>query len=142
MKCPHDGTELTATKYEGDIEVDQCSQCSGMWLDWQELQRIEDAREKDYSAEIKQLPDVVGSAYEMAFARSKPAIQCPKCGREMERREHGFCSQVLVDTCPTCRGTWLDGGEIEALEVFFEKTTSEAEEVRAGFFSRLSDFFS
>jgi Zn-finger nucleic acid-binding protein len=59
----------------------------------------------------------------------------------MERREHGYCSQVMIDTCPKCRGIWLDQGELEALEVFFERTVAETEEVRTGFFARLADLF-
>jgi Zn-finger nucleic acid-binding protein len=141
MKCPIDGSQLTRQKYEHDIEVDRCPECDGMWLDPRELERIQDTCEIDYSDEIKQIPDLVGAAYAMALARSKPAVTCPACDREMERREHGSCSQVMIDVCPHCRGIWLESGEIGALEVFFERTKSETEEIRAGFFGRLIDFF-
>jgi Zn-finger nucleic acid-binding protein len=141
MKCPHDGTELTAAKYEADIEVDRCGECKGMWLDYHELERIQDTCEKDYADEIRQLPNLVGNAYAMALARSKHGIECPQCGQAMERREHGCCSQVMIDVCPHCRGIWLDHGEIEALEVFFERTLAETRKVRSGFFARMTDLF-
>mgnify|MGYP006131629315 CR=1 FL=1 len=141
MKCPHDGRELTTANYEADIEVDKCGECNGMWLDYRELDRIQDTNEKDYADEIQKLPNLVGDAYAMALSRSKPAVQCPKCDQAMERREHGFCSQVMIDVCPKCRGTWLDGGEIASLEVFFERTLSETREVRSGFFAKLANLF-
>jgi Zn-finger nucleic acid-binding protein len=112
-----------------------------MWLDADELERIEELSVNDYQEEIRQLPNLVDQAYAMALARSKPEVKCPQCGAEMERREHAGCSQVLIDACPKCRGVWLDEGELQALEVFFERTQSETREVRVGFFGRLMRLF-
>ena len=141
MKCPADGNELTKQTYEADIEIEKCSQCGGMWLDDNELERIQDATERNYADEIKNLPNLVDQAYSMALAGSKPAVNCPGCSAEMERTEHGGCSQIMIDNCPKCGGVWLDEGELKALEVFFERTASEAEEVRKGFFASLKSLF-
>ncbi len=141
MKCPIDGGELVREIYEANIEVEKCPDCGGMWLDYQELEQIQGTLEHDYTDELQQLPDLVGNAYAMALARSRPELQCPRCDRTMERREHGGCSQVLIDVCPQCRGIWLDKGELQALEIFFEKARADTADVRSGFFSRLVDFF-
>ena len=141
MKCPLDGHELARQRYEADIDIDKCPECGGIWLDHKELERIQDTREHDYSDEIKQIPNLVNQAYAMALARSKPTVQCPSCGQEMERREHGSCSQVMIDVCSSCRGIWLDNGEINALEIFFERARSETAEIRSGFLAGLLDFF-
>ena len=141
MNCPIDGVELITAKYEAAIEVDQCPQCDGMWLDCQELEQIQATLEHDHASQIKQLPDLVGNAYAMALARSRPELKCPRCDRTMERREHGGCSQVMIDICPQCRGIWLDKDELVALEVFFERAQADTEEVRTGFFRRLLDLF-
>jgi Na+-translocating ferredoxin:NAD+ oxidoreductase RNF subunit RnfB len=38
--------------------------------------------------------------------------KCPVDGTVLEAREfHG----VIVDTCPSCAGVWLDAGELDAL---------------------------
>lgn len=87
------------------------------------------------------MPDLVGNAYAMALARSEPSLSCPKCKRLMDRQEHGDCSQILFDICPTCRGVWLDKGELRALEVFFEKTSSETSEITSGFLASLVRLF-
>jgi Zn-finger nucleic acid-binding protein len=125
MNCPHDRTPLESRDYEASIQVDECSSCGGRFLDQGELSKIQETVERDYSDRLKNLPDLVGSAHAAALASSKPPIECPKCSVAMERREHGYTSQILVDVCPQCRGVWLDRGELEALEVFFERVQRE-----------------
>jgi len=39
MHCPKCGQELAPEKY-GNVEVDLCPSCKGMWLDAQELEEI------------------------------------------------------------------------------------------------------
>ena len=53
-------------------------------------------------------------------------ISCPVCGTEMATREYGYASQVVIDTCPAGCGVWLDAGEIQALEKFFERAQQSA----------------
>lgn len=122
LSCPRDGAELKAQKYEANIEVDVCGQCHGMWLDKGELEAIEKASEHDYSDELKSdkgtSPRSQASAHP---AHLQGAIECPKCGGEMEAREYGFASQITIDTCLGGCGVWLDAGEIQGLEKFFER---------------------
>ncbi len=33
MQCPDDSTELQRSTYEGDVTVDRCGGCGGIWLD-------------------------------------------------------------------------------------------------------------
>jgi Zn-finger nucleic acid-binding protein len=39
-------------------------------------------------------------------------MKCPKCGAEL--KETVF-REVIIDVCPTCRGVWLNQGELEML---------------------------
>lgn len=39
-----------------------------------------------------------------------PVNRCPKDGSALEPREF---HHVVVDVCPTCKGVWLDAGELE-----------------------------
>lgn len=39
MKCPKCGMELTEVDF-GDVKVDKCFSCEGMWLDQGELERV------------------------------------------------------------------------------------------------------
>jgi Zn-finger nucleic acid-binding protein len=51
-------------------------------------------------------------------------MHCIRCGGEMNKRtERG----VLLDHCPSCNALWLDGGELEALELGVARTPEELE---------------
>ena len=125
MKCPHCDTPLVTRNYESDVHVDECPTCGGMWLEKSELERIEETVKNYYADELLQPDDSVARSFEMARQRSRPPVNCPKCGRETERREAHATSLVLVDECPTCGGKWLDFGEAQSLEQFVERLRRE-----------------
>lgn len=58
-------------------------------------------------------------------------------GTTLDRVEHGYTSRILVVVCRSCGGGWLDRGELEALELFFERSRSDTAEIRRGFFGSL-----
>jgi Zn-finger nucleic acid-binding protein len=135
--CPLDGKDLIATQYEADVEVDLCQTCGGVWLDAGELQRIQDLVENDYSSALKEVPDDVAKAYALAREQYADALCCPCCNEPLEKIEYGFCSQIVIDVCSRCRGTWLQRDELKSLEIFFERSQAETEELRRGFFASL-----
>ena len=56
----------------------------------------------------------------------------------MSPREYAFTSQIVVDSCGGCGGTWLDAGELVRIEAFFERERSENQStVLAGLLARL-----
>jgi Zn-finger nucleic acid-binding protein len=127
MKCPVDGNEMTERVYEADIQIDECPHCSGVWLDEAELFAIEKAREKDYDKAIKspqetRAPISSFKTEPMIGGPEEPRkLNCPSCGEKLFEREHGYFSGIMIDGCVGCRGIWLDRGELQALEVYFEK---------------------
>jgi Zn-finger nucleic acid-binding protein len=141
MKCPKDHAQLEPRRYEGELMVELCPSCRGLWLDAGELERIEETHERDYREELARMVDLGYNAYEFAGQKAGRVLPCPRCGAEMEKREYARCSQVLIDACPAGHGVWLDAGEIEALELFFERSRLEARELRRGFFAGLRALF-
>lgn len=142
MKCPVDNTELQETEYERRVMVDQCKTCDGMWLDRWELTAIQANKGKNYDAELAKMPDLVNKSYMQAIEKNRPALNCPKCAEAgntvaMDRREHGYCSQILVDVCHDCQGVWLDKGEVQALEIFYERHHLDDKEIKTGFLQSL-----
>ncbi|MDC0670986.1 rhomboid family intramembrane serine protease [Nannocystis radixulma] len=85
----------------GDLTLDTCPVCFGVWLDHGELDQLGDA-------------DVDPAFLKTMVGRSAGRM-CP--------RGHGFMNEHLlpgmlktpVDRCPRCRGLWLDGDERHAL---------------------------
>ena len=45
--------------------------------------------------------------------RGEP-MRCPACGTRLVEIER---SDVLIDACPSCRGVWLDRGELDKILV-------------------------
>ncbi|MGE0045500.1 MAG: zf-TFIIB domain-containing protein [Hyphomonadaceae bacterium] len=51
-----------------------------------------------------------------------PLLMCPNCNASMNEVKRG---EVAFDMCPTCRGIWLDRGELEKI---LEGARSERQE--------------
>jgi Zn-finger nucleic acid-binding protein len=128
MNCPRDGRALATERYEADLDVDVCSECRGIWLDKGELEQIEEVHERNHARQLRVEPDTVAASLEMARQAARPAAACPSCQVDMERREYGLASQILIEVCPAGCGLWLDEGELAALEVFFERERRDAHE--------------
>jgi len=56
----------------------------------------------------------------MKQERSSSHNKCPKCGCNLEEREH---QGVKIDACPECGGIWLDKGELELIEAIDRKSS-------------------
>ena len=146
MKCPRDSATLEKQVYEADIQVDLCPSCLGMWLDQGELERIQELVGHRYPEELSHI-DVIAHAYELARQKARSDIACPACAHPLVAKEYGYCSQILIDACPHCRGIWLDRDEIQALEQFFEREhphiprKAGIRTIRKGFWASLGGLF-
>lgn len=129
LTCPRDKSPLETKTYEAKIEVDACPACGGLWLDKGELEAIQEAKENDYSKALADLPDSVARSINKVAQIDAGPVGCVKCGTEMDTREYAYCSQIVIDTCPEGCGIWLDAGELQALEKFFERSQAEAGDV-------------
>lgn len=135
MNCPIDSIPLVKKIYESSIEIDACPTCEGIWLDKGELEKLQDIQINDYKEELRRIPDYVGKSILLARSKNKKPINCPVCQKELERREYGFSSQVMIDSCVNGHGVWLDKGELKDLEIFYERSRIETAKMRKGFFS-------
>lgn len=125
LACPRDQSSLTPRIYEADIEIDECGRCHGVWLDKGELEEIQRTVERDHTALLEGPHDPTGGLPSSKIP--KPRIACPKCGTQMDARPYGMGSQIVIDVCPDNCGIWLDEGELQALEVLFERSQAEVE---------------
>lgn len=106
MKCPKcDNRDLASATVRG-IEVDRCTGCHGIWFDAAELATLLALHASDLK------PLAGGNADPGTNAR---AGRCPRDGAPMIRVFSARKPSVVLDTCPTCRGLWLDGGELAQL---------------------------
>ena len=45
-------------------------------------------------------------------------MRCPKCGGHLEAHE---LQGIEIDTCPDCKGSWYDYGEVRAILSHYDK---------------------
>ena len=143
MKCPRSNIDLQTENYK-DIEVDRCPQCHGMWLDYGELDQLEDT--------VLDKDEFKGT---MMYSTFQGDLACPKCGETMQRFNYRDYDLEL-DFCGQGHGTWLDAGEekrvLELMEQRIKdlnrKAKAEAEwgnflkKVRSpSFFDKVKDLF-
>lgn len=126
LSCPREGSRLVTESYEG-VEIDRCGECEGVWLDKGELEAIQQSpgyADSELAANPSTEP--VSTKYVVA-QQDRRELGCPACGGTMERREHGYASQIVVDACVAGCGLWLDKGELQALERFYEEASEGTE---------------
>jgi Zn-finger nucleic acid-binding protein len=104
--CPHDNSPLERLSL-GNIYIDFCPVCYGLWLDMGELERLLQKRLDKTRIFNEKL------IYRVHDEAEKP-IMCPLCMVKLEKHKH-FDADITSDVCPVCGGVWLDSGEFAAL---------------------------
>jgi Zn-finger nucleic acid-binding protein len=107
MKCPKCLAGLVKKSYKGMMEVECCPNCRGMWLDFDELDRLEDV--------VFDRDDLKGSLIHRQVVSD---AFCPLCGAPLQEFQYRLFD-LKLEFCPVARhGFWLDAGEDEwVLEV-------------------------
>jgi len=129
MNCPRCQAALSVEQYQG-VEVDRCRSCKGMWLEYHELDQLEDEELDD--------DDVKGS---LMFRSYQGDLHCPTCESGMQMF-HYRAYDLELDFCPNEHGFWLDSGEEKrVLEIMKRrikdlKRSSSAEAEWAGMLKR------
>ena len=123
--CPVDDFTLAEEAYEGYFKIDKCPSCRGVWLDANELEQIQELTINDYRDELAQPENNVARAFTLARSRREGDYNCVKCQTKLVKKEYAYNSQIMIDSCPKGCGIWLDAGELEALEQFFERHQPE-----------------
>jgi Zn-finger nucleic acid-binding protein len=98
MDCPDCGVKLEKKLYRG-IEVDHCPGCSGMWLDLDELDELED--------EAFDVDDLKGT---LIHSSTPTEQRCPHCGCKLRSFQYRL-KDLELEYCENGHGYWLDEGE-------------------------------
>ncbi|MCL4273568.1 MAG: zf-TFIIB domain-containing protein [Anaerolineales bacterium] len=114
MNCPKCNSELVKKFYKGMIEVDSCPHCRGMWLDFHELDQLEDINfNKD---------EQKGSLVHFQTRTDHP---CPHCGTALDEFQYRLYD-LKLDTCAeNDHGFWLDAGEDERVMEIMQKRAAQ-----------------
>ena len=106
MICPACKDVLIVVEYD-KIELDQCTQCHGVWFDSGELELLF----KLFGLEVGELfTGNLATGEETKTSEEKR--KCPICGRKMLKKAIVEEPKVIVDVCQYGHGLWFDGGEV------------------------------
>lgn len=108
MKCPICKIELKK-KMIKEIEIDECEKCKGMWFEDDELRKAKDAANGDLN-----WMDFEIWKHEDQFKTKSRNLPCPQCNKVLVAINYAD-TNVEIDYCPTCKGTWLDKGEFKKI---------------------------
>jgi Zn-finger nucleic acid-binding protein len=92
--CPKCDVALLNAQ-DGDVAVDYCDQCRGVWLDAGELEALGG-----------RLPAILRTTTQHQHL-------CPRCDRPLNEIE--FTGNLTLDQCPAGHGLWFDADELPTL---------------------------
>jgi Zn-finger nucleic acid-binding protein len=109
MKCIKCEGDLVLVRV-GDVDVDQCDTCHGIWFDSGELAKI--VGKKDVEA-LRIRAKATGDDEKKRKESDQKRASCPRCRGEGKLVQiASMTSDIHIDTCAVCGGDWLDGGEL------------------------------
>lgn len=133
--CPASSPALLA-RLVGDVLLDECPTCHGVWLDAAAVDRIVRDRQSSSLSTLRQMaaPEL-DQAPAASLASPTPSsaslaagqppgrrmyIQCPDCDQVMNRVNFARRSGVILDVC-RAHGTWFDATELGRVVDFVMK---------------------
>ena len=102
-KCHHDMKEQRYGTLQGDVHLDQCTNCKGMWFDVGEAEILKDKWMSDF---IDSGDPEVGKAN-----NEIRDIDCPRCGEPMDTLSDPKQPHIQYESCTVCHGSFFDAGE-------------------------------
>lgn len=131
MDCPRCQTQLKAINLSefNDAEVHLCPNCEGGWYPQASLDSltIESNREAVERSELAPTLE----ADQLDKIDLDAPVNCPECGREMERFSYPLAPDTALDRCDD-HGAWLDDGELGVMLEQIAANKKLLEETRKG----------
>lgn len=120
------GVKLRKTSIgeDGDLVLDHCERCGGVWFELGEVQALRRVRPRALWSRIAQRPEPHRMACHdcrTLMGRHDPVcpacgwknrLDCPVCQVPMEHASH---EGIRLDACRECRGVWFDHDELAAI---------------------------
>ena len=122
MKCPACNNLMIVVEHE-NIELDYCTDCSGVWFDAGELELLLETMQLEGSSLSL---DSILTSPEARSAEKKR--KCPICRQKMKKATVGHEPEVLIDACQRGDGLWFDKGEVgQLITQLADKPSEEAD---------------
>ena len=136
MKCPSCHDALRTITYEG-IKIETCPACGGEWLDDRELLHITRAREVRFDEGERRAVAAATKYKGVKLDDVDRDLTCPKCDGLTDAVNYGGGTGIIIDRCTDCSGIWLDGREMEKIQMLVEGWEDGLEDDLAKYAPRL-----
>jgi len=103
LKCPKCDHGMEEVTHEG-VTIDRCSFCNGLWFDHDEINQLK-ASKDGHTLDI-------GDAKEGWKWDSHADINCPRCGKQMEKSADPKQKHIWYELCQD-HGIFMDAGEFK-----------------------------
>jgi Zn-finger nucleic acid-binding protein len=117
LGCPVCAGSIMASRNIGGLWVDECPRCLGLWAPGDVMDRLVDKVEEKRRASNGAPTPGGPHARQSAWQEEVVYRHCPECQGQMQRKNFGMRSGVVVDWCGS-HGTWLDAHELEDIAAF------------------------
>ena len=129
--CPRHLSNLSTITYESE-HIDRCNECGGIWLDSDELGRINaDRTEAFKSSDHQDIAADESTTKVSAEIDLCVSLNCAACRMPMTRFNYGYNSGIVVDKCVHGHGIWLDNKELERIQIFIERWEGASANLKA-----------
>lgn len=112
--CPRCGVPMAARPV-GDLVIDECDDCHGVFLDHVAILRVVNDRQQARAEAI--LAVVPRAEIFLNPPGARMYIKCPVCATLMNRKQFSTGSGVIIDVCKP-HGAFFDPGELPAVITF------------------------
>jgi Zn-finger nucleic acid-binding protein len=117
--CVQCHAPLQLTSHEG-VQLLTCPRGHGVFINAEALTAAVHDRTLDRSeVEEREAEAAQGSTSVKELEASEGVRTCPSCGAPMAKRVYAYESGVATDVCAE-HGVWLDQGELERIEAWYE----------------------
>lgn len=116
LGCPRCQVPMTA-RLIGDVLLDECGECHGIWVDVPALERILQERRQARADAILGMQSGGQAPATDSAPKGSMYVKCPECATLMNRRNFSGSSGVIVDVCRG-HGTWFDNKELQRVVEF------------------------
>lgn len=102
MTCPKCSAPMEPVTH-GDVTVDRCTSCRGLWFDLMEQRNLRAAP----------AAEAIDTGSPVAGSRSdeQRRITCPRCTARMTHLRDVDNRTIEYEYCPVCHGAFFDAGE-------------------------------
>lgn len=120
INCPICKVAMTTELYEG-VHIDVCPNKDGTWLDYGEIKRILQSREKKFTPTL--VKQIIGEpkTQKLSNKELESKVNCPICQEQMPAVNYQGVTGIIINTCDHHHGVWLDGEELDKIQVVMER---------------------